>query len=89
MISSRQQINSMQLLIKLSYFAASAERKGIRLPPAWKTMQMTRTVDSIVTVGHQVPLVRQSYSIQKNRTFLHNEACWHCTVLLSTGSQDL
>jgi hypothetical protein len=29
MISSRQQINSMQLLIKLSYFAASAERKGI------------------------------------------------------------
>jgi hypothetical protein len=59
-------------------------------------MQMTRTFESIVTVVHQVPLLRhfgpekdQSYSIQKNRTFLHNEAGWHCTVWLSTGSRDL
>jgi hypothetical protein len=38
---------------------------------------------------HFGPEKVQSYSDQKNRTFLHNEACWHCTVWLSTGSRDL
>jgi hypothetical protein len=30
-VSSRQQINAMQLLIALSCFATSAEKKGIQL----------------------------------------------------------